>query len=94
MDHAGKKVVVVGSCTSGMIFHPYLARDAKKDYQAHDIASDYYNHGIGPDNIYFRRCTEPDEYSTADVTMYQRSPTYVMTVKEGARFLYGGLSLS
>jgi len=46
-DHTGKKVVVIGACTSG-----------------HDICADYYEHGI-------------------DVTMFQRSPTYIMTVKEG-----------
>ncbi|KAI0688446.1 FAD/NAD-P-binding domain-containing protein [Cytidiella melzeri] len=47
LDHAGKKVVVVGACTS-----------------AHDIASDYADNGV-------------------DVTLYQRSPTYIMTCKEG-----------
>jgi len=46
-DHAGKKVVVVGACTS-----------------AHDIAVDYYEHGV-------------------DVTMYQRSSTYVFSTKNG-----------
>ncbi|KAF8734332.1 hypothetical protein AX14_003424 [Amanita brunnescens Koide BX004] len=54
-DHAGKKVVVVGACTS-----------------AHDIAHDFYNHGI-------------------DVTMYQRSSTYVMTVKNGLDVLFSGV---
>ncbi|KAF7323963.1 Flavin-containing monooxygenase [Mycena kentingensis (nom. inval.)] len=47
LDHAGKKVVVIGACTA-----------------AHDIASDYYEHGI-------------------DVTIYQRSSTYVMSTKNG-----------
>ncbi|KAI0074817.1 FAD/NAD(P)-binding domain-containing protein [Panus rudis PR-1116 ss-1] len=46
-DHLGKKVVIVGACTS-----------------AHDIAADYADHGV-------------------DVTMYQRSSTYIMTTKEG-----------
>ncbi|KAH7913460.1 hypothetical protein BJ138DRAFT_1146035 [Hygrophoropsis aurantiaca] len=46
-DHAGKKVVVVGACTS-----------------AHDICADYVDHGV-------------------DVTMVQRSPTYIMSTKEG-----------
>ncbi|KAG1751335.1 uncharacterized protein EDB91DRAFT_1297935 [Suillus paluster] len=58
-DHAGKKVVVVGACTS-----------------AHDICADYAEHGV-------------------DVTMVQRSPTYIMSVKEGmprlmAMFWEGG----
>ncbi|KAJ7676551.1 hypothetical protein DFH06DRAFT_1168458 [Mycena polygramma] len=46
-DHLGKKVVVVGACTS-----------------AHDIAADYCEHGV-------------------DVTMYQRSSTYVLSTKHG-----------
>ncbi|KAL1678256.1 hypothetical protein EV122DRAFT_212285 [Schizophyllum commune] len=54
-DHAGKKVVIVGACTS-----------------AHDIASDYYRQGI-------------------DVTLYQRSSTYVMTTKNGFPILHKGL---
>ncbi|KAJ7477704.1 hypothetical protein FB451DRAFT_1243020 [Mycena latifolia] len=53
-DHAGKKVVVVGACTS-----------------AHDIAVDYYDHGV-------------------DITMYQRSSTYVMTTKNGWKHIMGG----
>ncbi|KAJ7023508.1 hypothetical protein C8F04DRAFT_180560 [Mycena alexandri] len=54
-DHAGKKVVIIGACTS-----------------AHDIAVDYYEHGV-------------------DVTMYQRSSTYVMTTKNGWKHIMGGL---
>ncbi|KAH7888534.1 FAD/NAD(P)-binding domain-containing protein [Phlebopus sp. FC_14] len=46
-DHLGKKVAVVGACTS-----------------AHDICADYAEHGV-------------------DVTMVQRSPTYIMSTKEG-----------
>ncbi|TFK48079.1 FAD/NAD(P)-binding domain-containing protein [Heliocybe sulcata] len=46
-DHIGKKVVVVGSCTS-----------------AHDICAEHAEQGI-------------------DVTMVQRSPTYIMSTKEG-----------
>ncbi|KAK2460133.1 hypothetical protein APHAL10511_007812 [Amanita phalloides] len=54
-DHAGKKVVVIGACTS-----------------AHDICEDYYYHGV-------------------DVTMYQRSSTYIMSVKNGMEILLEGL---
>ncbi|KAJ7781013.1 hypothetical protein B0H16DRAFT_1299386 [Mycena metata] len=54
-DHAGKKVVVIGACTS-----------------AHDICADYYEHGV-------------------DVTMFQRSSTYVMTQSNGVRILLTGL---
>ncbi|KAI0320568.1 FAD/NAD(P)-binding domain-containing protein [Amylostereum chailletii] len=54
-DHIGKKVVVVGACTSG-----------------HDLCADYHKHGV-------------------DVTMYQRSPTYIMSAKHGLRILLGDL---
>ncbi|KAF8813451.1 hypothetical protein BYT27DRAFT_7180991 [Phlegmacium glaucopus] len=53
--HIGKKVVVIGSCTS-----------------AHDICVDYADHGV-------------------DVTMFQRSSTYVMSTKNGTPILLGGL---
>lgn len=54
-NYVGKKVVVVGSCTS-----------------AHDICADFYEHGV-------------------DVTMFQRSSTYIMSTKHGVRLLLGGL---
>lgn len=54
MDHAGKRVVVVGACTS-----------------AHDIAADYYDHGI-------------------DVTMFQRSSTYIMSTRNGFKVIMNG----
>ncbi|KAF8882841.1 hypothetical protein BD779DRAFT_1612399 [Infundibulicybe gibba] len=55
MDHAGKKVVIIGACTS-----------------AHDIAVDYYDHGI-------------------DVTIFQRSSTYIRSTKHGWRILMKAL---
>jgi len=54
-DFAGKKVVVVGSCTA-----------------AHDIAADCSTHGV-------------------DVTMFQRSSTYVMSTKKSIPYLFAGL---
>jgi len=54
-DHLGKKIVVVGACTS-----------------AHDICADYYEHGV-------------------DVTMYQRSSTYIMSTKAGWEVLMQGV---
>jgi len=54
-DHAGKKVVVIGACTSG-----------------HDIAHDHYLHGV-------------------DVTIYQRSSSYIMSNKFGMPILLRGL---
>ncbi|KAF5328737.1 hypothetical protein D9619_011498 [Psilocybe cf. subviscida] len=53
-DHSGKKVVVVGACTS-----------------AHDIAVDYCQNGV-------------------DVTMVQRGPTYIMSIKNGWDVLFKG----
>ncbi|KAF5378871.1 hypothetical protein D9615_006928 [Tricholomella constricta] len=54
-DHTGKKVVVVGACTS-----------------AHDICADYYENGV-------------------DVTMVQRSSTYIMSIKNGWKVLMEGV---
>ncbi|KAI0727076.1 FAD/NAD-P-binding domain-containing protein [Fomitopsis betulina] len=54
-DHIGKKVVIVGACTS-----------------AHDLASDYVEHGV-------------------DVTLFQRSETYIMSTKEGMPRVFGDL---
>ncbi|KIK03022.1 hypothetical protein K443DRAFT_677178 [Laccaria amethystina LaAM-08-1] len=54
-DHAGKKVVVIGSCTS-----------------AHDLCVDYVDHGV-------------------DVTMFQRSSTYIISAAKGVRMLLEGL---
>ncbi|KAG7099769.1 hypothetical protein E1B28_001581 [Marasmius oreades] len=54
-DHAGKKVVVIGACTS-----------------AHDIAADFCLNGV-------------------DVTMYQRSSTYIMSTKNGWKVLFEDL---
>ncbi|TFK20744.1 monooxygenase [Coprinopsis marcescibilis] len=54
-DHRGKKVVVVGACTS-----------------AHDITADYYHNGV-------------------DVTMYQRSSTYIMSTENGWKVLMEGV---
>ncbi|PSS35578.1 hypothetical protein PHLCEN_2v1455 [Hermanssonia centrifuga] len=62
-DHAGKKVVVVGACTSGGKLTILFI--------AHDIAADYADHGV-------------------DVTLYQRSATYIMTTKEGMPRLMKG----
>ncbi|KAI0055332.1 FAD/NAD(P)-binding domain-containing protein [Artomyces pyxidatus] len=53
-DYLGKKVVVVGACTSG-----------------HDIAKDLCDHGV-------------------DVTLFQRSSTYIMSTKHGLSTILGG----
>lgn len=53
-SHVGKKVVVIGACTS-----------------AHDIAHDCYTHEI-------------------DITMYQRSSTFIMTTKSANEVMFKG----
>ncbi|KAJ6467908.1 hypothetical protein C8R45DRAFT_1171515 [Mycena sanguinolenta] len=67
IDHAGKKVVIVGACTSGAAACPFLFASVLM-IAAHDIAVDYYEHGV-------------------DVTMYQRSSTYVFTKNACARIM-------
>jgi hypothetical protein len=59
---------------------------------AHDIAHDYYTHGIGMYYIFpvYAGLFLPRQ----DVTMYQRSSTYVMTTKNGWDVLFAGRSLS
>ncbi len=48
LDHAGKKVVIVGSCTSGERTQPpYFTSMLLRLLLAHDIAKDYYDHGVG-----------------------------------------------
>lgn len=49
MNHAGKKVVVVGACTSGKYIHKDAVRriPLRKTNQGHDICADCYEHGIG-----------------------------------------------
>ncbi|KAF4592656.1 FAD/NAD(P)-binding domain-containing protein [Pleurotus pulmonarius] len=54
-DHAGKKVVVIGSGSS-----------------AHDICANYYEKGV-------------------DVTMFQRSSTYIMSIANGWKYLMDAL---
>ena len=48
IDHLGKRVAVVGSCTSGIwVLHLLLLSATNTLYTAHDICSDYADHGIG-----------------------------------------------
>lgn len=46
-DHAGKKVVIIGACTSGNIVVPWEYLLALTATLAHDIATDYADHGVG-----------------------------------------------
>lgn len=51
LDHAGKKVVVVGACTSGrpscIPLQHFTDNPSRTLILAHDIAVDYYDHGVG-----------------------------------------------
>ena len=75
MDHAGKKVLIVGACTS-----------------AHDIATDYYNNGIGKFKyLYPLLCIDTEH--VIDVTMFQRSSTYIMSTEKGWPTLFQSSSV-
>ena len=51
-DHIGKKVFIIGACTSGVSHHAHALCDNKtlnapSAFAAHDIAADYVHHGVG-----------------------------------------------
>ncbi|KAF9046150.1 hypothetical protein BJ165DRAFT_1469259 [Panaeolus papilionaceus] len=78
VNYIGKKVVVVGSCTSGQSFKtasplyltPYWYWRFSEP--AHDVCVDFADHNI-------------------DVTMVQRGSTYVMSTKKGLPVMLGDL---
>ena len=57
----------------------------------HDIAKDLHDHGVGASLV-------PSLFpalvtgASSDVTMFQRSSTYVMSVKHGVTGVFGGCS--
>ncbi len=53
------------------------------------MAADYVEHGVG---MYFILITCVDYSVSADVTMYQRDKTYIMTTKEGMPRMIGRTS--
>jgi len=66
-DHKGKKVVVVGACTSGLYHDNYLNTISRLTRLvsmelAHDIAADYYDHGVG--ELIILRITTAIAYSS------------------------------
>ena len=83
-------MVVVGACTSGTTCFSFLQIKAHV-IQAHDIAHDYYVHGVG---TYFFLLIFDHPYTDKDVTLYQRSSTYVMSVKSAMDVFFAGRSLS
>lgn len=50
---------------------------------------DYYDHGVGTD-IRLRLTEMSSNIAAIDVTMYQRSSTYVMSVQKGMRITVAG----
>ena len=55
----------------------------------HDIAKDLHDHGVGASILpsSFRALVTR---ASSDVTMYQRSSTYIMSVKHGVTAIFGG----
>lgn len=95
-DHIGKKVVVVGACTSGR-FTWRMLRNGRADGTyllplGHDLCADYHKHGVGTVFSSTRWvCLFALRLVSSDITMYQRSPTYIMSAKHGLRILLGGI---
>ena len=54
----------------------------------HDIAKDLYDHGVGASIVPFL-FPAPVTKASSDVTMFQRSSTYVMSVKHGVTAVFG-----
>jgi hypothetical protein len=51
-SYAGKKVAVIGACTSGMAAPCTPLISPSLDLvSGHDVAADFYNHGIGLDSL-------------------------------------------
>ncbi len=56
----------------------------------HDISKDLADHGVGTFLVTVCFLSFLDTKRSSDVTMYQRSSTYVMSVKDGVRMVFGG----
>lgn len=64
-----------------------------REYLAHDICADYYHNGVGQFFSY-TLLGSVDTYSFSDVTMYQRSSTYVLSATKGWKVIMKGKSVS
>ena len=95
-EYEGKKVVVVGACTSGMLSHHQSALDTLSFLSANDRP----RHSKGPSRPWSRYVPgfafvwpwKPKRSS--DVTMFQRSSTYIMSVKHGVTRVFGSSFIS
>jgi hypothetical protein len=56
----------------------------------HDIARDLYDHGVGMFLVLVLLFVGLRPKHASDVTMFQRSSTYVMSVKHGVTRVFGG----
>jgi hypothetical protein len=54
----------------------------------HDISKDLHDHGVGASRIP-SLCHAPVTRASSDVTMFQRSSTYIMSVKHGVTTVLG-----
>ena len=57
--------------------------------QPNDIAQDYYNHGVGMSRISLTMIINLPTFPT-DVTMFQRSSTYIISTTSGWKGLVDG----
>jgi hypothetical protein len=54
----------------------------------HDISKDLHDHGVGTSRIP-SLCHAPVTSASSDVTMFQRSSSYIMSVKHGVTTVLG-----
>lgn len=54
----------------------------------HDISKDLADHGVGSFLVTLLLALDTEQSS--DVTMFQRSSTYVMSVTKGVQLVFGG----
>lgn len=59
-------------------------------HAGHDIAADLANHGNGERAVHLAREKGTNYVFYGDVTMFQRSSTFVMSLEKSWRFLGGG----
>ena len=90
-DYEGKKVIVVGACTSGKVLSVWSGYAfILNQNEGHDISKDLHDHGAGASLMSRLLFPVLVTRTSSDVTMYQRSSTYVMSVKHGVTGVFGG----
>lgn len=80
---------MVGACTAGESLSICAGCTFLTKRTGHDISKDLADHGVGSSLVTV--CwTALDTEQSSDVTMYQRSSTYVMSVTDGVQLVFGG----